>query len=67
MFSSYCRDNADVLRAILEKANNPNGVNHLRHSALHMAIQKEAVSCIEVLLSQNADVNLKVCININTL
>jgi len=53
-------DQADVMSVLLQSGAHVNAVNSSLCSALHIAVNKQHVRCVQVLLRHGCDVNVQV-------
>lgn len=56
----FIRDQPDVMLLLLQAGAQVNALNTSQCSALHIAINKQHVRCVRVLLQYNCDVNVQV-------
>jgi len=55
-----CSDQADVMLLLLQYGAQVNAVNSSQCSALHIAVNKQHVRCVQALLRHGCDVNVQV-------
>ena len=58
-FSPSCRNQPEIMKILLDNSANVNAINDGGCSTLHVAVNKQHLDCVKVLLNYNCNVNIQ--------
>ena len=58
-FLSSCRNQPEIMKILLDNSANVNAINDGGCSTLHVAVNKQHLDCVKVLLNYNCNVNIQ--------